>query len=123
MRARRVALAYRAHLERVDPQACAAVDELMRTHGQFWAFGSLQVHDDGDAVNTAEAAELASVREETIRRWACTPHPQHPERMLLPRFRRSGRQMTYLVQHVREAVSVMERERANRARSNLTKDL
>lgn len=117
LRARRVALAYREYLKQANPSLCDALDETMRSFGQDWVAPTVYRYSPGDALTTAEAALLVSVRQETIRQWACTPHPEDPSRMLLPRFRRQGRQMTYLVEHVKSAALIMEHSRGNRSRA------
>lgn len=114
LRARRIALAYREHLRNLNPQLCAAIDESMRAYGQTWIAPEADPYDDYDAITTAEAAQLVDVSQETIRQWACTPHPVDPTRMLLPRFGWRARQRTYLVVHVWHALE-LARERPVRA--------
>lgn len=88
----------------------------MRAYGQDWVAPEVYQYEPGTALTTAQAAALVSVRQETIRQWACTPHPQDPSRALLPRFRRQGRQMTYLIEHVEAAALIMEHGKVNRSR-------
>lgn len=108
-RARRVANAYREHLARANPQVCAALDDTMRAYGELWAIPVDMVYERDRAITTAEAAELVGVTPELIRHWARLPHPDDPDRTLLPRFRRRGRDMTYLVMHVEAAVEAYRR--------------
>lgn len=117
-RARRIALAYREHLKVTDPELCVAVDDMMRKWGQEWIAPDAYTYEPGDALTTAQAAVLVSVRTTTIRQWACSPHPADPSRPLLPRFGRQGRQTTYLIEHVQAAASIMEHEKANRSRGS-----
>lgn len=101
-RARKVALAYRAALGLNNRTLRDQIDETMIAYGQTWVTDQeIVTESDGmDAVTTNEAASLAHVPPYEIRRWACMPDPRNPERMLLPRFKKSGREMTYLVANV-----------------------
>ena len=56
-----------------------------------------------------KAAELVRVHPDTIRKWACAKHPDDRGRPLLPRFKRRGRERTYLAGHVLEAAAVVRR--------------
>lgn len=107
-RARRVTLSYRAALRLNNRALCDQLDETMTAFGETWvAEAEVAAEPDGmDAVTTAEAAELVHVPEHEIRRWATQPHPEDPGRMLLPRFRRRGRAMTYLVRDVVAAAKI-----------------
>lgn len=62
VRARRVALAYRARLAELDEPACTALDELCRQWGQGWAVVHLLTFDWEDWLTPRQAAELASVQ-------------------------------------------------------------
>lgn len=115
-RARAVASAYRQHLLDVDPELCALVDRRMLAFGQAWVVPAERLFDDDVAITTAEAALIASVSQDTIRQWACMPHPNNPGMPLLPRQRRRGRQMTYLVVHVKAAAAIMEHSRRRNTR-------
>lgn len=68
-----------------------------RRLGETWLGAYLLTYTPDQAITTAEAAQLLSVSEDTIRQWACKPHPDDPTRPLLPRAGRRGRQQTYLV--------------------------
>ena len=96
--------------DRLTAQAHAA--------GMRWLGSSVVVYDDDRAVTTRVAAELVSVPESTIRRWACTHHPEDPTRMLLPRHVRVGREMTYLVSAIKHAALVSEAGRRTRLASS-----
>lgn len=113
VRARRVAAAYRHYLAIASPVLCRELDETMRTRGQWWIVPRTQVYQDDDAITADLAAELVSKSEGTIRRWAATPHPDMPGRMLLPRHGWDGSRRTYLVGDVREAAHVAETRRHN----------
>lgn len=116
--ARKVAIAYRTHLHTANPRACAALDDAMRDFGQLWVVPT-PVTDDGlSEVTTREAADLVGVSRETIRQWACTPHPADPTRMLLPRFKMRGRERTYLLQDVVEVKAVADRVTLSRRRAS-----
>lgn len=94
--ARTIAEAYRTQLRALAPDQCDRLDDTMRQFGQYWIAPESLVHDETSTITTAEAARLVSVRETTIWRWACTPHPHDPNRMVLPRHSRIGRRNTYL---------------------------
>lgn len=106
VRARKVAIAYREHLRTANPQVCAALDEAMRAYGQFWLLPRQETYEPTQAITADLAAELVSRSEAMIRRWACTPHPDLPGRMLLPRFGWDGPRRTFLVADVLEAARV-----------------
>ncbi len=115
-RARRVALAYREYLQSADPDLCAVADRRMLAFGQTWVVPVEPTFDEDAAITTREAALLVSVKEDTIRHWACMPHPTIPGTSLLPRHRRRGKHMTYLVAHVRAAALIMEHNRRQNTR-------
>lgn len=108
-RARTIAQAYRNQLHAAAPQLCRLLDERMRAFGQLWIINEELAAPDDQPVTTAEAAMLVSVRQETIRQWACTPHPDDPQRMVLPRYDMRGRHRTYLAGDVRTAANLMRR--------------
>jgi hypothetical protein len=62
VRARKVALAYRAALSEADPVKCAALDDLMRRWGQTWAAASSEAYEPDALLTAREAADLASMR-------------------------------------------------------------
>lgn len=113
--ARKVAAVYREHLRTTNRTLCDTVDDAMVDVGQLWIVPQVE-GDPTDTVTTAEAAALASVSRDTIRRWACTPHPrpEYPHHMLLPRFGRRGREVTYLRTHVEAARHIAATERVYR---------
>lgn len=116
--ARRVAVAYRTHLHAANPAVCDALDAAMRDYGQHWVLPTPVVDGDGmGAVTTREAAARAGVSVDVIRQWACTPHPDDPTRALLPRFRRAGRERTYLIADVDTAAALVATRRAARRRA------
>lgn len=121
-RARRVAAVYREYLEQADPRLRELADQRMLYFGQTWVIGFQEGQEDTEVVTTPEAARMASVEETTIRQWACTPHPLIPGQKLLPRYRRSGRHMTYLVIHVRAAADIARRIPLKRAAKPLDLD-
>ncbi len=114
-KARKIAIAYRTHLHTANPGVCDALDEAMRAYGQTWVVPMPVIDDDGMGdITTREAADLVGVSVDTIRQWACTPHPDVPGAMLLPRFKMRGRERTYLASHVREAKAVATSRRLAR---------
>jgi hypothetical protein len=113
--ARTVAHTYRAALLAADPAAARAIDARMAAFAQQWVTDPEQIHDPTDQITTSEAAALVSVSVGTVRQWACTPHPHTPGAMLLPRFDRRGREVTYLVTHVTAAAQIAQTTRLVRA--------
>lgn len=105
-------------LDAADPERAEFAVGLVRQLG-YPEFGpSIVTNDMEDAVTTLRAAQLVQVGPATIRRWACTPHPD-PQRaangeMLLPRFKMRGREMTYLVRDVYTAQAAAPGARTTR---------
>lgn len=108
-RARRVALSYRAALRLNNRALCDQVDTALVERGESWVLeAEVTVEPDGmDAITTNEAAKLVHVPPHEVRRWATLKDPRNPGRMLLPRFRRKGKEMTYLVRDVHDAARFM----------------
>lgn len=104
-RARRIAMAYRAALGANNRALRDQLDQTFVQRGEAWVMEAEVTNEaDGlDAVTTAEAAALVHVEEWEIRGWATEDDPRTPGRKLLPRFKRSGRSMTYLVRDVVDA--------------------
>lgn len=67
--ARTVARTYRTHFQAANPVGCAMVDDAMRAYGQLWIVSTVITTAAEDLVNTADAAELAGVTVEAIRKW------------------------------------------------------
>lgn len=67
--ARKVALTYRTHLHTANPVVCGRIDDAMRAYGQLWIVSSIITTDAEDLIGTADAAELAGVTMEAIRKW------------------------------------------------------
>ncbi len=107
--ARMVAGMYRARLGALDKTAQQEADEVCRSYGQTWMLPALEIVDPQAAVTTAEAAVLVNRPPETIRKWACMDHPERPGEKLLPRFKRRGRERTYLAEHVLAAAAALRR--------------
>lgn len=116
-RARKIALMYRQHLHTKAPDVCEQLDQVALGYGERWAAPHVLPYEPEDAITTGEAAELVGVSPEMIRHWARLPHPDDPGRMLLPRFRRRGRDMTYLVTHVEAALAAYRRQLSTRTRA------
>jgi hypothetical protein len=68
-RARRVAHAYRAKLQTVDPASCREVDKQMFGYGQNWVAPRLLAYGLDDWLSVAEACEIASILPATLRIW------------------------------------------------------
>lgn len=67
--ARKVAVSYRTHLRTANPTACDRLDDAMRAYGQLWIVSSVVTTGADSLVTTTEAAELAGVKVEAIRKW------------------------------------------------------
>jgi hypothetical protein len=103
---------YRQHLSTASPQVCTVLDNTLRGFGEGdWLLGKEQVVEPEQELTTAEAAELVRVPIERIRKWACADHPEKPGEPLLPRFKKRGKERTYLAQHVLAAAAAMRRYR------------
>lgn len=109
-----VARAYRAALMNIDRATCEAIDDRMLRYGQAWLVDTEVRDEPTEEMTTTEAAIYACVRPDTIRQWACTPHPCIAGRMLLPRFGYRGRERTYLAVHVEEARKTAQTYRISR---------
>lgn len=68
-KARRLAIAYRQHLNTANPQLCAALDEAARSYGEDWICGDLVTIPDDHHLTYAEAAEYVGVDVETVKQW------------------------------------------------------
>lgn len=107
-RARRIANTLLALLPDAERDTMTA-----RAHalGETWLGATLLTYTDDQAITTRQAAELLCVSEGVIRNWACTAHPEDPDRPLLPRAGRTGRHQTYLVRNLLDASSAVRRTR------------
>lgn len=99
-RARRIANSLLAQLPEAERDRAVATAHRL---GQTWLGSSLVTYTPDQAITTAQAAQMLSVSQDTIRQWACTPHPCDPLRPLLPRAGRVGRWQTYLVRCLLDA--------------------
>jgi hypothetical protein len=105
-RARRIAGMYRSRLRALDTSACDILDDTAASFGETWMLEREETIGDDQDLTTTEAAQLACVSEDTIRKWACTNHPEDDTRKLLPRFGWRGRKRTYIAGKVREAAAL-----------------
>ena len=69
-RARLVALQYRELLWRLDPLACAAVDEAAVLAGENWVLREWAIEDEDDFVSVSRAAELVGRSTRWVYNWA-----------------------------------------------------
>lgn len=117
-RARRIANSALTMLIKSDPEGAELLVGQAHVFGETWFGPTIVSRDLEDEVTTVEAAQLAHVKPGTIRRWACTEHPD-PTRAaagetLLRQFKMRGRSRTYLIQDVMEAARTVSQERAGR---------
>ena len=110
-RARKIATMYRRHLLTAAPAVCASLDDTCGGFGETWMLEKPDLIEPDDEVTTAEAAELAGVPIERIRKWACADNPEKPGVPLLPRFKRRGRERTYRSADVLAAAATIRRWR------------
>ena len=115
-RARRIAGMYRSRLRALDPDACRQADEVAASFGETWMLDRPEILEPDRELTTAQAAELAGVPVERIRKWACAEHPEKPGEPLLPRFKMRGRERTYLAVNVLAAVAAVRRHAARAGR-------
>lgn len=116
-RARKVAMMYRARLRALNPAACDEADATAASFGEDWMLTRPQIIEPDQELTTATAAELVNVHVDTIRKWACMRHPEHPDQPLLPRFGRRGKETTYLAERVLAAAVAMRRAQHARAKA------
>jgi hypothetical protein len=116
-RARKVAGMYRARLRALDVDACDILDDTAASFGEDWMLEKPDVVDPDQELTTAKAAELVRVHPDTIRKWACAPHPTDRDKPLLPRFKKRGRERTYLAGQVLAAAALVRRAQHTRARN------
>jgi len=112
-RARRIANSLLALLPDAERQTMTA-----RAHavGETWLGARLVTYADDEAITTRQAAELLCVSEAVIRQWACMHHPADPDRRLLARAGRRGREQTYRVRDLLDASAAVRLARAVRGR-------
>jgi hypothetical protein len=116
-RARKIAGMYRTRLRALDVGACDQLDDTAVSFGEDWMLEKPEIVDPGRELTTAQAAELVHVHPDTIRKWACAQHPTERDKPLLPRFKKRGRERTYLAGKVLEAAAVVRRAQHARARN------
>lgn len=108
-RSRAVARMYRAHLRAVRPDLCDQADATAAQFGEHWMLEREQTVDPDQEMTTAEAAALVNVPANTLHKWAAMNHPDDPTRKLLPRFKKRGRERTFLAGQVMEAAVTVRR--------------
>lgn len=120
-KARRLANSALTMLAKVDPESAELLVDQAHLYGESWLGPGLVINSLEDALTTVEAAQLLHVKPGTIRKWACTEHPDPVKaaagEMVLRRFTMRGRDRTYLVKDVYEANRLMSETRAERVNS------
>lgn len=109
VRARKLAEMYRQRLAKLNPDAAADCDQTARQFGETWMLPHDTLIEPTQELTTEQAAELINVAPKTLRNWACLDHPENPHQKLLPRFKKRGREMTYLAQDVLAARAALLR--------------
>lgn len=117
-KARRIAVSALNMLLKADPDGAELLVGQVHAFGETWFGPAPVLKQMEDEVTTLEAAQLIGVKPQTIRLWACTPHPE-PEKAaegetMLRRFKRRGRYRTYLVRDVYEAERLAKLVRSTR---------
>jgi hypothetical protein len=115
-KAHKIANMYRSRLRALDLDACNLLDDTVTAFGETWMLDKPEIVDPDREVTTRQAADLAQVHPDTIRKWACLRHPEDPTRELLPRFKMRGRERTYLAGKVLEAAAAVRRVQHARSR-------
>lgn len=110
-RARAVARMHRALLRSVRPDLADQADATAAGFGETWMLEREQLVEPEQEMTAAEAAALVNVTPNTLHKWAAMNHPDDPSRPLLPRFKKRGRERTFLAGHVLAAAALMRRER------------
>ncbi|MFJ1539309.1 hypothetical protein ACIODS_12270 [Micromonospora chalcea] len=113
-RARTVARMYRAHLRAARPDLCDQADETASQFGETWMLEREEPIDPDRELTTAEAAALVNVPPQRIREWACLNRRDDPNRKVLPRFGKRGRETLYLAGQVLEAAALVRRHNTGR---------
>lgn len=73
-RARQVAEQYRAALERVDPEACAAIDQAARWVGEEWIAPGVAAELEDDWIEAPRAARITGRSTRWVYLW-CAANP------------------------------------------------
>lgn len=115
-RARKIAGMYRSRLRALDVAACDLLDDTAVSFGEDWMLDKPDIVDPDQELTTLEAADLVHVHPDTIRKWACAKHPTLRDQPLLPRFKKRGRERTYLAGQVLQAAAIVRRAQHTRAR-------
>lgn len=68
-RRERVALSYRALLEKVDSAACAELDAEMLDYGQRWVLPQIATYQDDDLLTAELVADYRGVNVKTVYVW------------------------------------------------------
>ena len=110
-RARRIAGMYRALLNTARPDLCQQSDQTARDRGETWMLERQEVIEPHQELTATEAAQLVNVAPKTIHNWAYLDHPENPHQKLLPKFKKRGRERTYLAQDVLAAKAALLRAR------------
>ncbi len=110
-RARAIARMYRAHLRAAHPDLAEQADTTAAGFGETWMLERQPVIEPHQELTATEAAALVNVAPKTIHNWAYLDHPENPHQKLLPKFKKRGRERTYLAQDVLAAKAALLRAR------------
>ncbi len=110
-RSRAVARMYRAMLNTARPDLCQQADDTATGFGETWMLEQPDTINPDQELTAAEAAALINVPPNTLHKWAAMNHPDHPDRPLLPRFGKRGRERTFIAGKVLEAAVAVQRAR------------
>lgn len=105
-RAKRIAIAYRRELEKVDPDACQLLDDQFANMAESWMLPTLALHDPDDWVRIEEAALMVGRGTSAIHKWI--------QRKLLPSLKDDAGRSIVRVGDVLDVAAQFRRKRSER---------